>query len=147
MFLHDFRTMARQFAGITVAGLIWSLVAVATLAGNNGTLKVHERGTPFGTEDNDPKVCHFDVEAFNLDDGQRGFLTFIPQDDTSGSSVGPFAFGPADADGYAVSGQIPLGEGHFLAVLSKDGEAADVKAKSKVFKHTCDDSGGGGGQG
>jgi len=51
----------------------------ANVPGNNGTLKIHEQGTPSGTENNDPKVCVFNVESFGLDAGQTGFLSFSVQ--------------------------------------------------------------------
>lgn len=138
-----------RLVGATSAGLLWLLVATGAMAGNNGTLKIHEAGTPFGTPNNDPMVCVFDVEAFGLDAGQSGFLTFAVQggDAPTGAGAGPFAFGPADADGYAVAGSFHLPAGHYQATLSQDGAATDVKAKSKVFKVTCEDSGGGGGRG
>jgi len=111
--------------------------------GNNGTLKIHEQGTPSGTENNDPKVCVFNVEAFNLDSGQTGYLSFDVQggDGPTGTPAGPYAFGPADANGYFASQYFNLDPGHYKATLYgkqlPSGELTDVKAKSKVFKVTC----------
>ncbi len=52
---------------VVVTLLATALPAVALAGnGNNGTIKIHEQGTPSGTESNDPKVCVFNVEAFNL---------------------------------------------------------------------------------
>jgi hypothetical protein len=133
-----------------LAGVVLAVVAVVpTSASNNGTLKIHAQGTPLGTEDNDPNVCQFDVEAFNLDPGQEGELRISVQggDEPTGTAPPPVALGPADADGYARSTNYVLQPGHYLAVLfGKDGDET-LKAKSKVFKVTCDDGGGGGGGG
>ena len=63
-----------------MVGLIWLIAAGGAVAGNNGTLKIHEEGTPSGTRNNDPKVCTFNVEAFNLDPWQpAGYLEFTVQ--------------------------------------------------------------------
>jgi len=116
----------------------------ANVPGNNGTLKIHEQGTPSGTENNDPKVCVFNVESFGLDAGQTGFLSFSVQggDGPTGVSAGPFAFGPASASGYFATQYFNLQPGHYKATLYgkqlPGGKLTDVKAKSKVFKVTCE---------
>jgi hypothetical protein len=136
----------RRFgATLAMAALIWLVGATAASAGNNGTLKIHELGTPSGTPNNDPKVCFFDVEAFGLDAGQIGVLMFSVQggDAPQGVGAGPFAFGPADADGYFVgpSDAYSLPAGHYEATLYD--ASGTIKAKSKVFKITCELGGGG----
>jgi hypothetical protein len=138
------RHARRLGAAASAAGLICLFATSAVLAGNNGTLKIHEQGTPDGTPDNDPKVCVFNVEAFGLDAGQDGYLVFSVQggDDPQGTDAGPFVFGPADADGYGATDVFRLDAGHYKATLFGKADLTDVKAKSKVFKVTCDDSGG-----
>ncbi len=142
-----FRHTRRLGAAASAAGLVCLLASTAAFAGNNGTLKIHEQGTPDGTRDHDPKVCVFDVEAFGLDAGQGGYLVFSVQggDAPQGTDPGPFAFDPADADGYGATGPFALDAGHYKATLYGKADLTDVKAKSKVFKVTCDDSDGGGG--
>lgn len=122
-----------------------------SLRGNNGTLKVHEVGTPIGTENNDPKVCSFNLEGFGLDQGQSGYLTFDAQgkDQPHGVTTGTtYVFGPANADGYAVSqnfnaGGAIIADGHYKVTLygkdmsKKHTDLDEVKAKSKVFKVDC----------
>jgi hypothetical protein len=146
----------RRFSGLAIAGAIWLIAATSALAGgNNGTLKIHEFGTPEGSVNNDPKVCLFNVEGFFLDPGQAGYLVFSVQggDAPQGTGSGPFAFGPADASGYFASEYFGLAAGHYKATLygksGPDGgiNLADVKAKSKVFKVTCTGNEGGGGIG
>ena len=51
-----------------------SNVTTAVVKGNNGTLKVHEIGTPTAFEDNDPKVCSFNFEGFGFDASQGGYI-------------------------------------------------------------------------
>jgi hypothetical protein len=136
--------------GAVAAALVWLVAAAGASAGNNGTLKIHELDTPYGSPNNDPKVCTFDVEAFGLDAGQSGYLMFDVQggDAPQGVAAGPFDFGPAGADGYAVSPTFSPPAGHYKATLYGRADLTDVKAKSKVFKVTCEGgswTGGGGG--
>jgi hypothetical protein len=117
--------------------------------GNNGTLKVHEYGTASGTENNDPKVCAFNLEGFGFDVSQTGYLVFTVQggDGPTGVATGPYSFGPADATGFYASQyfNVPGGpvvqNGHYKVTLyGKDkgnGTYDDEKAKSKVFKVEC----------
>jgi len=130
---------------------VLAMVALAVLSpvsvaanGNNGTIKIHEQGTPAGTESNDPKVCVFNVEGFNFDSGQRGYLRFDVQggDGPHGTAAGPFAWGPADSHGRYDTQYFTLKPGHYKATLygkkGSTGALSDVKAKSKVFKVTCE---------
>jgi len=128
------------------AGVVLAMLAVMPVsAGNNGTLKVHASGSPVETPDNEPQVaCVFDVEAFGLDAGQTGTVVLSTQG--GDGPVNPdvtAALGPADGDGYAIVGFQNVPTGHYSAVLyGKDGDP-DAKAKSKVFKVTCEGGGGG----
>ncbi len=113
--------------------------------GNNGTVKVHEKGTPRGTESNDPKVCVFNVEGYGFDKGQAGHLVFKVQggDKPTGKDAGPYKFGPADAKGYYETQYFTLKPGHYKVTLYGKDIKGDVdysnelKAKSKVFKVEC----------
>jgi len=141
---------ARQLGAVLAsAALVWLVAAAGVSAGNNGTLKIHEQGTPNGTPNNDPKVCTFNVEAFGLDAGQTGYLVFTVQggDAPTGVDSPPFAFGPADGNGYRASEYFSPPAGHYKATLYGKADLTDVKAKSKVFKVTCEggswDTGGG----
>jgi hypothetical protein len=118
--------------------------------GNNGTIKIHEFGTPSGTESNDPKVCLFNVEGYGFDVGQRGYLMFTVQggDAPTGQDEGPYNFGPTQASAqhrsYYETEYIELADGHYKATLyGKFGDQVnfrDVKAKSKVFKVECEEA-------
>ena len=119
--------------------------------GNNGTLKVHEKGTPSGTENNDPKVCKFNLESFGLDQGHTGYLMFDVQGQDAPHGVATdtkYAFGAADKHGYAMSqdfnnGGAKIADGHYKVTLygkdtsKKNADLDEVKAKSKVFKVEC----------
>ena len=142
---------ARRLGAVLAStALIWLLAAGASLAGNNGTLKIHELGTPDGTPNNDPKVCTFNVEGFGLDAGQTGYLVFDVQggDAPQGVGAGPFPE-TAGPDGYLSSEPFSPPAGHYKATLYGKADLTDIKAKSKVFKVTCNggDWGGGVGQG
>lgn len=114
-------------------------------AANNGTLKVHEKGTFSGTESNDPKVCKFNFEGFNFDRNQSGFVVIATQ--PGGVDTLTIPFGPANVIGYAATayindGGLTLADGQYKATLY--GKSAnnlpnfnDEKAKSKVFKVGC----------
>jgi hypothetical protein len=131
--------VGRLGLALSAAALVAAIGATTALAGNNGTLKIHERGTPDGTPNNDPKVCSFNVEGFGLDPGQLGWLYFSVQGGdapTGADQAGGWVM--ADANGYFESVYFTLQPGHYKATLYGKENLSDVKAKSKVFKVTCD---------
>ena len=91
--------------------------------GNNGTIKIHEQGTPSGTESNDPKVCVFNVEGYGFDVGQSGYLMFTVQggDAPTGTNSGPHNFGPTTASeehrSFYATEYFTLDPGHYKATL------------------------------
>jgi cytoskeletal protein RodZ len=119
-----------------------------TVTGNNGTLKIHEKDTPSGTESNDPKVCIFNLEGFNFDNKQSGLIKFTPQGgDSATTDTAQLAFGPASSTGYTQTDYVngPTGpsvsNGHYKSTLygkdNKGNYTIDLKAKSKVFEVNC----------
>jgi hypothetical protein len=140
-----FTTTFKVALAITASLLLSNIALTASATnGNNGTIKIHEQGTPSGTENNDPKVCVFNVEGFKLDANQTGYLKFDVQggDKPTGTNAGPYNFGPTNANGFYASQYFNLKPGHYKATLYgkklPNGTLSDVKAKSKVFKVTCD---------
>lgn len=132
---------------IVLANMLLPAMPVFASHGNNGTLKVHEKGTPSGTESNDPKVCTFNFEGFGFDDYMSGYIVIKGQGQTNGT-YGPYAFGPTNNHGYAQTsyfndgiGSTTIPNGHYKATLygKKNGQInyQDDKAKSKVFKIEC----------
>lgn len=122
---------------------------------NNGTLKVHEYGSPIatapepGTENNQPKVCVFNFEGFFFDANQEGYLEVVTQ---GGGPTPTLVAGPiavvSDSDGYYATGQYFNDEDgptitnglYKVTWYIKDlpqGEDRDEKAKSKVFNVDC----------
>ena len=69
-------------AGVMALALTLAQIVIPVapaFASNNGTLKVHEIGTPSGTESNDPKVCAFNFEGFGFDPQQEGYINLEAQ--------------------------------------------------------------------
>ena len=145
------KSLGKVAATLATAGVVLFVSVGGVLAGgNNGTLKVHELGTPAGTVNNDPKVCVFNLEAFGLDAGQGGYLAFEVQGGDAPHGSAPsvtFDMPAANASGYTFSEYFNAGggafvtNGHYKVTLygksTPDGQLSDVKAKSKVFKVTC----------
>lgn len=145
----------KRFAAIVAAfALLFSaLVIMATPAqasGNSGTIKIHAKGSPPGTESNEPHVCAFNIEAFGFAEGFDGHIEFDVQggDGPLGVAAGPFVVGPADEAGYFATNYFNdatgpvIQNGHYKVTLYgkfNDGRINydDVKAKSKVFKVDC----------
>jgi len=137
------------------AGMVMAMggTAQADPPGNNGTIKVHELGTPVHTESNDPHVCAFNLEYYNQDAGQQGFeVKFFTQAPTQPKDVLALTIQlpQAGADGYSESVYLNadpgtetdgyvLPDGHYVAIVyGKNGSQTDEKAKSKVFWVKCD---------
>ena len=90
----------------TVALVMFVALSGALAGGNNGTLKVHDLGSPDATPNNEPKVCAFNLEAFGLDANQDGWLVFTVQggDGPHGTNPGgPFYLPPASDSGFSTS--------------------------------------------
>ena len=142
----------------TVAIIMVVAVGGTVAGGNNGTLKIHDLRLGSRFINNEPKVCQFNVEAFNLDPGQNGYLVFTSQggdrrrmatwswtrrfdEQVRTPRVTP---SPRRSSSRPVTGRPPS------TTFGASGYE-DVKAKSKVFKKTCggspEDGGGGGGGG
>lgn len=139
----------RALAGFYILGqLAFPFMAIQpamAAQGNNGTLKVHEKGTPANSESNDPKVCVFNFEGFGLDANQTGDITIETQ---SGTPITPVKINlttDASGDGETdyindTTSTVNLPDGHYKATLdNKFGTDPGDKAKSKVFKVVCDE--------
>ncbi|NCU30745.1 hypothetical protein EOL73_02030 [Candidatus Saccharibacteria bacterium] len=116
----------------------------ANVPGNNGTIKVHEQGTPANSESNDPKVCSFNFEGYGFDKGQSGVIVISSQmngKDTVG--VKQVDMPTANSAGYTETAYINVLDGHYkTTVYSKDTHGntdynRQLKAKSKVIKVQC----------
>lgn len=134
-------------SSVAVALLIGSPVGATSsrVPGNNGTLKVHEYGTPVNTENNDPHVCRFNFEGYGFDNGQDGVIVITEQGSTTRTEARrvamPAAAESAQHDTYTATEYTTLPDGHYKSTLyGKDSHGSysiDLKAKSKVFTVRC----------
>ena len=83
-------------AALTLAGtaLAGAPAALAQPGGDNGDVKIHEVGTPFDDQRNEPKVCDFYLAAFNFDPEERVTWTIRTQPEFSGGAQLPNATHP-----------------------------------------------------
>lgn len=125
--------------GLTGAALAGAPAAHAA-PGDNGDVKIHNLGTPFTDQRNEPKVCGFYLDGFNFDNGQNISWSIQTQ--------------PLRAGGAALSGTIalPTGTGHTLPLTLPDGQykltwnivGGNGAGKHKVFRVDCPPGGSGG---
>jgi hypothetical protein len=130
--------LPRRAAAWTVLAAAATVVSGAPAAfaapGDNGDVKIHEVGTPFTDERNQPKVCDFYLDAFNFDTVQQVTWTIETQ--------------PSIPGGATRSGTITLttGTGHTMPVATLPngmykltwnfvGETGN--GKHKVFQVDC----------
>lgn len=143
----------KVFKNLIVGTLVLAVSALVALpvnvsaAANNGTLKVHEKGTAVASESNDPKVCNFNFEGFGFDQGQTGVIVITTQGGGNDKAeVKRVNMPAANADGYTETEYVALADGHYKTTLygkSTNGSIDyknDLKAKSKVIKVECDDT-------
>lgn len=108
--------------------------------GNNGTLKVQEKGSMAPSNSNDPQVCTFKFVIDGVDNNQSGNITVEGQSPTPGGTylVVPIS---SNSNGDGVSAYVndtppvlTLANGKYKATLdNKFGTDPGNKAKSKVF--------------
>ena len=148
---HLARRITNIFFAFLLAVMSVNLSGVLTLStaqakSNNGTLQVHEKGSPDMTPSNQPHVCVFNFEAFGLDANQTGNVTIESQSPTA--VITPVVITlTTDANGNGATtpyvndtnSQYTLADGHYKATLdNKFGTDNGDKAKSKVFWVRCD---------
>lgn len=136
----------RARAGATVvltalaaSGASWVAAPAASAAGENGDIRIHRVGVPFGVSKDDPRVCKFYLDAVNFD-----ALTTIPY------TITPQ---PPLASAATVAGAIQLagGAGHTDPLGVADGQykitwiVAGV-TKEKVFRVNCHEANRDGGR-
>lgn len=121
-------------AAVALAGAFLAGAPAAHAApGDNGDVKIHNVGTPFTDQRNEPKVCSFYLDAFNFDVAQG--ITWSIQTQ------------PLRAGGATLNGSITLatGIGHTVPLTLPDGQykltwnitGGNGAGKHKVFKVDC----------
>ncbi|MFJ4203339.1 hypothetical protein ACIP2Y_27430 [Streptomyces sviceus] len=135
-------TLPRTFrvrAGATVvltalaaAGASWVAAPTASAAGENGDIRIHHVGVPFGVSKDDPRVCKFYLDAVNFDVLTTIAYTITPQ--------------PPLPTAATVAGTIQLagGAGHTDPLGVADGQYKITwivagAPKEKVFRVNCHD--------
>ncbi|MFF1812933.1 hypothetical protein ACFVXW_28140 [Streptomyces sp. NPDC058251] len=129
------RRGASALAALAVAGatLLGAPAAVAA-PGDNGDVKIHDESTPVGLQRDDPKVCHFYLDAFNFDANQRVSWTIVTQPPvTGGATLSGSLVLPAS--GHGRTPDLVLPDGQYKLTWTFQG--ATGAGKYKVFKVDC----------
>src|SRR2546428_10991658 len=101
-----------------IVGLLLLFHAGGTTAyaddkGNNGTIKIHEAGTPDSSNANEPKVCNFHINGNGFDESSSG--TRKIEKDPSGSTVVASDNWTANSSGDWATGNRTLPDGQYRA--------------------------------
>ncbi|MEU9387737.1 hypothetical protein AB0D38_45450 [Streptomyces sp. NPDC048279] len=119
-------------AAIAAAGASWVAAPNAAAVGENGDIRIHRVGVPFGVSKDDPVVCRFYLDAVNFDVLPAIAYTITPQ--------------PPLPTAATVAGTIQLagGAGHTDPLGLADGQyklswTVSGALKEKVFRVNCRD--------
>ncbi|MGW3267602.1 hypothetical protein [Streptomyces sp. NPDC001056] len=119
---------------LAAAGASWVAAPNAMAQGENGDIRVHRVGTPFGVSKDDPTVCRFYLDAVNFDVLPVIAYTITPQ--------------PPLPTAATVTGTIQLaaGAGHTDPLGLADGQyritwTVAGALKEKVFRVNCRENG------
>lgn len=130
----------RARAGATVvltalaaAGASWVAAPTAWAQGENGDIRIHREGVPFGVPKDDAEVCRFYLDAVNFDILASITYTISPQ--------------PPLPTGATVTGAIQLagGAGHTDVLGLAEGQykltwvVTGIPPREKVFRVRCGD--------
>ncbi|MFJ3420195.1 hypothetical protein ACIPN8_28050 [Streptomyces sp. NPDC086082] len=108
-------------------------VAVAA-PGDNGDVKIHEVGTPFTDERNQPKVCDFYLDAFNFDTVQQVTWSIETQPSIPGGATRSGSITLTTGTGHTMPiAQLP--NGMYKLTWTFVGE--NGAGKHKVFQIDC----------
>ncbi|MFE2888188.1 hypothetical protein [Streptomyces sp. NPDC059272] len=108
-------------------------VAVAA-PGDNGDVKIHEVGTPFTDERNQPKVCDFYLDAFNFDTVQQVTWSIETQPSIPGGATRSGSITLTTGTGHTMPiAQLPNGMYKLTWTFAGENGAG----KHKVFQVDC----------
>ncbi|MEU9975641.1 hypothetical protein [Streptomyces sp. NPDC051014] len=117
---------------LAAAGASWAVAPIAAAQGENGDIRIHRVGVPFGVSKDDPAVCRFYLDAVNFDVLTAIAYTITPQ--------------PPLPTAATVAGTIQLaaGAGHTDPLGLADGQykiawVVGGALKEKVFRVNCHD--------
>ncbi|MFD6550934.1 hypothetical protein [Streptomyces sp. NPDC058398] len=126
---------AGALVGLAVAGTaLLGAPAAFAAPGDNGDVKVHDANTSFEDQRDDPKVCHFYLDGFNFDAGQRVTWSIAHQPGAAGDPVLTGTLS-ASQTGRAGTRIFTLPDGQYKLTWNFQGE--NGAGKSKVFKVDC----------
>ncbi len=104
--------------------------------GDNGDVKIHNKGVDYGDQRDEPKVCEFYLDAFNFDTLEKvsWWIATKPKEGNSPVKSGDITL----SDGYGHTDNMTLPEGQYKLHWTFEGEHGS--AKHKVFKVECESS-------
>ncbi|TGZ19009.1 hypothetical protein DV517_39820 [Streptomyces sp. S816] len=119
---------------LAAAGASWAAAPTAMAQGENGDIRVHRVGTPFGVSKDDPVVCRFYLDAVNFDVLPVIAYTITPQPPlpTSATVTGTIQL----AGGAGHTDPLGLADGQYRVTWTVAGAL-----KEKVFRVNCRDNG------
>ncbi|WP_234322741.1 hypothetical protein [Streptomyces sp. NRRL S-350] len=120
-------------AGAALALTLGAGPAAFAAPGDNGDVKVHDSTTPVDSQNDDPKVCRFYLDAFNFDTVQLVSWTISQQPPTGTAQV--LAGTIVLANGTGATQTYSLPDGHYKLDWTFVGESGS--AKHKVFDVSC----------
>ncbi|KOX38292.1 MULTISPECIES: hypothetical protein [unclassified Streptomyces] len=124
------------FGGLALAGAPAAFAA----PGDNGDIKVHKVGTPYGDLNDEARVCRFYLAAFNFDILQEVSWEITPQPPRP--EVPTLSGRVALATGMGHTNPLTLPEGQYRVTWTFPG--ATPAGKQKVFTVDCHGNGQGG---
>ncbi|MFF8943853.1 hypothetical protein ACF1A5_16615 [Streptomyces sp. NPDC014864] len=123
---------AAVLTALTAAGATWlAAPAAAAIPGDNGDIKIHRVGVPFGVSKDDPVVCRFYLDAINFDSLTNVGYTIqaqppLPNTATLGGSI-------ILAAGAGHTEPLGLTDGQYRLIWSVPGGTT----KEKAFRVNC----------
>ncbi|MEU6282892.1 hypothetical protein [Streptomyces sp. NPDC047028] len=117
---------------LAAAGASWVAAPMASAAGENGDIRVHRVGVPFGVSKDDPAVCKFYLDAVNFDvlPSVAYTITAQPPLPSAATTTGTLQL----AGGAGHTDPLGLADGQYKLTWIVAGAP-----KEKVFRVNCHD--------
>jgi hypothetical protein len=116
------------------ATVVCGAPAAVAAPGDNGDVKIHEVGTPFTDQRNQPKVCDFYLDAFNFDTVQEVTWSIETQPSIPGGATRSGSITLATGTGHTMPvAQLPNG----MYKLTWNFVGENGNGKHKVFQVDC----------
>ncbi|MET7734106.1 hypothetical protein ABZT02_22455 [Streptomyces sp. NPDC005402] len=117
---------------LAAAGASWVAAPTASAQGENGDIRIHHVGVPFGVSKDDPRVCKFYLDAVNFDILTSIAYTITPQPPlpTAATTTGIIQL----AGGAGHTDPLGVADGQYKITWIVAGAP-----KEKVFRVNCHD--------